>query len=91
MIKRIIRWEVNGPQYARGFIFGNYGWSVADYAKLVKQAKQDFPSLTDDNIEPGKVVKSTYMNKFKVVSFPLEPTQAHPDYDVCNKWDFELA
>lgn len=52
MIKRIIRWEVNGTQYARGFIFGNYGWSVADYAKLVKQAKQDFPSLTDDNIEP---------------------------------------
>lgn len=91
MIKRIIRWEVNGTQYARGYIFGNYGWSFADYARLVKQAKQDFPSLTDDNIELSKVIRSTYLNKFKVISFPLQSTQAHSDYDVCDKWDFELA
>ena len=91
MIKRIIRWEVNGKQYARGFIFGDYGWSFADYAKLVEEAKKDFPHLTDDDIQPSKVVKSEDLNQFKVILFSLEPTQSHPDYEVCAKWDFELA
>ncbi len=91
MIKRIIRWESGGRRYAKGYIFGDHGWTVTDYAKLVNQAKEDFPGLTDDDIELSRVTKSLYMNRFKTVEFRLEPTQTHPEYQIWDKWDFELA
>ena len=43
MIKRIIRWEAGGIQFARGYIFGGHNWSFAAYAELASEAKKDFP------------------------------------------------
>ncbi len=91
MIKRIIRWEAGGIQFAHGYIFGGYNWSFAAYAALVSEAKKDFPSLTDERIEIHKMVKSADSLKRQVVSFPLEPTQTHLEYQIWDKWDFELA
>lgn len=91
MIKRIIRWEVNGTQYARGFIFGNYGWSFTDYAALVKEAKRDFPRLFDDDIIVNRVTKSADMKGFKAISFRLEPAESHSNYEIWDRQDFELA
>ena len=92
MIKRIIRWEAGGIQFARGYIFGGCNWSFAAYAELASEAKKDFPLLTDERIEVHKTVKSgDYRLKRQVVSFPLEPTQSHRDYEERDYWDFELA
>ena len=57
MIKRIIRWEAGGIQFAHGYIFGGCNWSFAAYAELASEAKKDFPLLTDERIEVHKTVK----------------------------------
>ena len=46
MIKRIIRWEVNGTQYARGYILKATAGRLPTYAALVKEAKRGFSALT---------------------------------------------
>lgn len=90
MIKRIIRWQIGPYRYARGFIFNGYGKSFADYAKLVEEARKDFPSLTEKDIDVGRVIKSAEMNQFIAVAFRLEPAESHPAYEVWDHQDFEL-
>lgn len=86
--KRIITWQAAGATFSRGFIFGNLGCSAADYAKLVKQARKDFPHLKLENIELGKVLKSSYMKGFALVSFPLPAHTEREGYDQRSTCDF---
>lgn len=94
MDKRIITWKWgNNPTNdehtaTRGFIFGNYGSSAADYATLVDEALKDFPHLTVANINLGKVTKSGSMKGFALVTFLLAPNQMHEAYDAWDRFDF---
>ena len=59
MIKRIIRWEVNGTQFARGYIFGGCNWWFAVYAEVGSEARSKiFRAANDERIEVHKTVKS---------------------------------
>jgi len=86
--KRIIHWQSGNTQYARAFIFGNYGWSVADYMELVKIAKADFPELTDADIQVGSVRESSYMKGFKLICWPVEGGTSHEGYADWDRFDF---
>lgn len=91
MDKRIITWASGNdgkPTFSRGFIFGNYGWSAADYMKLVGEAIQDFSHLKLTDIVIGKVTKSSYMKEFKLVSFLLPTGTTHESYDAWDRFDF---
>jgi hypothetical protein len=86
--KRIITWKSGDHTYSRGFIFGNYGHSAADYAKLVAEARQDFPHLKPTDIDCSKVTQSSYMKGFAVVSFALPPNAERDGYDQWGSFDF---
>lgn len=94
MNKRIITWTSgNNPThdefvYSRGFVFGNYGHSAAEYDKLIEIAQKDFPHLTRTDIKISKVTESSYMKHFKVISFSLPPNTNHPEYENWDKFDF---
>lgn len=92
--KRIITWRWgNNPTQdehtaTRGFIFGGYNASAPAYTRLVEEARRDFPSLRDKDIELSKVTQSTYMKGFIVVSFPLPPNTEKRGYDNWQRFDF---
>lgn len=87
------KWGNNAPAHdefttSRAFIIGNYPDSWADYNKLVKEAKKDFPHLTDNEIDVGKITVSSSMKGFILISFLLPSNTAHPEYDARGSANF---
>lgn len=87
MDKRIYTWKwgnnLSNDEYesARAFIFGNYGEDFAHYAKMVAEAKKDFPNLKDKDIIVSKVTESSYMKHFAVISFSVKPETRVKGYE----------
>jgi hypothetical protein len=89
MNKRIISWSVGEVTFSRGFIFGNYNNSYSAFTKLIKEAKKDFPSLSNEDIELSKITKSSYMKGFIFVSFPVRAKMVHKEYSNWSRFDFD--
>jgi hypothetical protein len=92
--KRIITWKWgNNPtrdEYttSRAYIFGNYGDNYAHYARLVKEAKRDFPRLRNRDITVSVVRESTYMKNFIYISWLVKPNQQKEGYEKWGRFDF---
>lgn len=64
--------------YSNVFILTpRYSKSVTTYKGLIKEAKKDFPFLTDDDIECCMVTESTSCKNFPLVRFSI-PNVNHP-------------
>lgn len=91
--KRIITHTVEygdkSVDYANGFIFGDYGWSLEKYKQLASIARRDFPFLTDEDIEIDRVRVSTYMKEFSYIRFPLHEIIGREGYTRWTRRDFE--
>lgn len=95
MDKRIITWQWgNNPTHdehttSRAFIFDNYGDNFAHYARVVEEAKRDFPDLKDEDITIGKVSVSPYMKHFIMITFLVADNLQREGYRSTSKFDFE--
>lgn len=91
--KRIIRhsidYETGTAEFANGFIFGDYGWSLEKYKQLAEIAKRDFPFLKDEDIEIDRVRESTYMKDFSYIRFSLPSDTVATGYTMTTRKDFE--
>lgn len=65
-----------------GFIFSanSYDKSLKWYKAAAKEAKKDFPFLTDSDIEFTVVTKSSYNQGFPGIRFGLEANQVKQGY-----------
>lgn len=89
MNKRIVRTTTAAGNYYDGYIFGNYGCSLVHYLDLIREAKEDFPFLTDDKISLEKVAESSYMKGFIYIHFSINEKDIKEGYDIWNYHDFE--
>ena len=75
---------------SNGFVIsdGTYDRSLRFLRQAASEAKRDFPHLTDADIEPFIITKSTYNKNFAGIRFPLPGGTTKPGYRVSNKLDF---
>ena len=74
-----------------GFVISgkSYGRTLAFLNELAAEAKRDFPSLTDGQIEPFIVTRSSYNKGFAGIRFPLPANTIKDDYHRSAHLDFE--
>lgn len=68
---------------------GTYARSVAYINELANEAKLDFPELTDEDIEPFTVTRSSYNQGFSGVRFNLSDNTVRAGYTNTNQINFE--
>jgi hypothetical protein len=94
--KRIIthKWGNNDTRdeftNSNGFVISNgtYARSLAFLNEAAAEAKRDFPSLTDKDIEPFIITKSSYNQGFAGIRFPLPANATRAGYKTGAELDF---
>lgn len=94
--KRIIthKWGNNSTadEYtsSNGFVISgdSYDRSIAALNEMVAEAKRDFPSLSDSEIQPFIITRSTYNKCFAGIRFPLPANATKDGYKQGSELDF---
>ena len=75
---------------SNGFIISNgtYARSLAFLNEAAAEAKRDFPSLSDKDIEPFIITKSSYNQGFAGIRFTLTANTEKEGYRLAAELDF---
>lgn len=82
--KKIYTWTVGNSKFTRGFIMSSDS-SATNIIRLIEEAKRDFPWLTNNDLEIGKVIRSRGMNNHILVTFLLPNDEKHESYAQCGQ------
>ena len=97
--KRIIthKWGNNPTKdehtSSNGFVIsgGSYGRSLKALKGMAAEAKRDFPTLKDEQIEPFIITRSSYNMGFAGIRFPLPENATKEGYRQDSELDFSYA
>ncbi len=70
---------------------GTYSRSMEFFNQMAAEAKKDFPHLTDEDIEPIIITKSSYNQGFAGIKFPLQKNALRTGYRQVANLDFHYA